>query len=57
MKIYISYNLVYPLAGEHLYYLIQWGVYEIKSQFDSKIPHILTLLNKLSKLPSKPHST
>ncbi|XP_074112311.1 uncharacterized protein LOC141536011, partial [Cotesia typhae] len=49
MKIYISYNLVYPLAGEHIYYLIQWAVYEIKTNFDSKIPHILTLINKLKK--------
>ncbi|XP_034936373.1 uncharacterized protein [Chelonus insularis] len=46
-KIYLVFNLAYPLECENFCYLIQWGVYQIKTKSDTKIPLVFNTLNKL----------
>lgn len=46
-KSFIVFDIQYPVEAEHVWYLIQWGIYGIKLNNDKNIPYIFNILNKL----------
>lgn len=49
-KIYLTFDVSYPLECEHLWYLIQWYLCNIRTRFDNQIPFICSIVNRLNKL-------
>ena len=48
--VYILFNLEYPHASQNIWYFIQWFIYNIYTPYDSNIPMLYTLRNKIQKL-------
>ncbi|XP_016837924.1 uncharacterized protein LOC103317241 isoform X2 [Nasonia vitripennis] len=48
-KLYIFFNISYPVECENLFYFIQWAVYDIITESDVKIPSVCTLVHKVKK--------
>lgn len=49
LKTFLAYHVRYPPESEHLWYLLQWGIYEIQTTSDEKIPSIFNIINKIKK--------
>lgn len=49
----IRFNVGYPVESENFCYFIQWGLYCIKSDWDTEIPAVYTELKKLKNFKSK----
>lgn len=49
-KIFHVFEVNYPVSSEHLWLLIQQGIYKFTTKWDSVITNIEFLLNKLEKL-------
>ncbi|XP_036327788.1 uncharacterized protein LOC118740385 [Rhagoletis pomonella] len=52
-KIYLVFNLQYPLECENFCYLIQWGLYEIRTKSDEQIPFVFNTLNQMKREDKK----
>lgn len=48
-KIFITFNACYSKECENLWYLIQWGIYEIHTTCDENIPFLYSALNKMKR--------
>lgn len=46
-KLYLMFKLAYPAENRNIWYFIQWGIYEIKTESDVQIPLVYNILNKL----------
>lgn len=46
-KVFATFNLSYPPESEDIWYFIQWSIFDVKTTFDIKIPHVYTTINKL----------
>lgn len=46
-KAFHVFQLNYPLASEHLWILIQKGIYNFDTKWDTTIPFIAHILNKI----------
>lgn len=44
LKAYHVLDAKFPFESHHIWYLIQWSVYKVKSETDLKIPYIQDLL-------------
>ncbi|XP_026321486.1 uncharacterized protein LOC113231398 isoform X2 [Hyposmocoma kahamanoa] len=44
-KLYHTFNVRYPRAGDHLYLIIQRCVYNIETKYDNVVPYIIDVLN------------
>jgi len=42
-------NACYPKECENIWYLIQWGIYEIHTIWDENIPFLCSALNKIKR--------
>lgn len=48
-KIFVTFNACYPKECENIWYLIQWGIYEIHTIWDENIPFLCSALNKINR--------
>lgn len=48
-KIFATFNACYPKECENIWYLIQWGIYEIHTIWDENIPFLCSALNKIKR--------
>ncbi|XP_025261886.1 uncharacterized protein LOC109610488 [Camponotus floridanus] len=48
-KIFVTFNACYSKECENMWYLIQWGIYEIHTIWDENIPFLCTALNKIKR--------
>lgn len=46
-KIFIIYNVSYPVESVNFAYFVQWGMFGICTKDDDRIPNIFNILNKL----------
>ncbi|XP_057333632.1 uncharacterized protein LOC130672879 [Microplitis mediator] len=49
LKVFLTFKVSYPVESETFWYFIQWGVYNIHTSCDIKIPFICDLFNKLKR--------
>lgn len=48
-KIFHVFNATYPPASEHLWFLIQKGIFKITTTYDKNFPYVLHFLKALEK--------
>lgn len=48
-KMFLTFNACYPRECENLWYLIQWGIYNIHTTWDDNIPFLCSALNNMKK--------
>ncbi|KAH0822739.1 hypothetical protein GEV33_000052 [Tenebrio molitor] len=51
-KSFIVFDLQYPLEAEHIWFLIQWIIYDIHLKSDKKLPQIFQLHNQIKNQKS-----
>lgn len=47
-KSYFVLNAVYPSEAEHIFQLLQFGLFKIKTEWDRPVPYIMDLINYLN---------
>ncbi|XP_044013870.1 uncharacterized protein LOC122856206 [Aphidius gifuensis] len=47
LKIFLIFNLQYPQECAHTWYLLQWGILNIRTPSDEKLPFVFTAMKKL----------
>lgn len=52
-KVFQVFHVKYPSACEHLWLLIQKGIYMFDTAYDTEIPHIQNVLSQILKLDEK----
>lgn len=52
-KAFHVFHLKYPSACEHLWLLVQKGIYMFDTIYDAEIPHIQNILSKVAKPEEK----
>lgn len=48
-KVFLVFHAQYPLESEHIWYVIQKIVYGFSTEWDKKIPYVLTLIQDLTE--------
>lgn len=56
-KAFQVFHVKYPIACEHLWLLIQKGIYMFNTMYDTEIPHIQNVLSKVLKSDEKDTNT
>lgn len=52
-KLFMAFNIAYPLETEHIWYFLQWKVFGITTKYDSHIPYIYESISRWTNLSKK----